>query len=327
MQQKHREREREMAKKVGDDGIALDFQVGDEAVEIINVKRSFLFDLLPCPLLVFSPTTQGSYPVLLFFHGFMLQPNSYKSLLLHISSHQYIIVAPQFSPMASQSREVKNARKIVEWLSTNNLDSVLPEKVFPDLQKVAVSGHSSGGKTAFALALGYGGSSTSNATQLEPGLKISALLGIDPVAGSSTSCLCSPNILQFIPYSFDQSIPVAVIGGGLSNQRALGMCPPGAPNGVNHAEFFNESKPPCYYFLAKDYGHLDMLDDGTASLSRWMMKSGKGSTDTMRRTVGGLFVAFLKAYLEGQADDLINIVESPNIRAPITLDPVISIEE
>lgn len=95
MQQKHGERKREMAKKVGDDGIALDFQVGDEAVEIINVKRSFLFDVLPCPLLVFSPTTQGSYPVLLFFHGFMLQPNCYKSLLLHISSHQYIIVAPQ----------------------------------------------------------------------------------------------------------------------------------------------------------------------------------------------------------------------------------------
>ncbi|OIT27023.1 PREDICTED: chlorophyllase-2, chloroplastic-like [Nicotiana attenuata] len=316
-----------MAKKVRDDGIALDFEVGDETVDIINVKRSSFSDLLPCPLLVFSPTTQGSYPVLLFFHGFMLQPNWYKSLLLHISSHRYIIVAPQFSPMVSQSQEVKNARKIVEWLSTNNLDSVLPEKVFPDLQKVAVSGHSRGGKTAFALALGYGGgSSTSNATQLEPRLKISALLGIDPVAGSSTSCLCSPNILQFIPYSFDQSIPVAVIGGGLSNQRAFGVCPPGAPNGVNHAEFFNESKPPCYYFLAKDYGHLDMLDDGTAALIRWVMKSGKGSKDSMRRTVGGLFVAFLKAYLEGQADDLINIVESPNVHAPITLDPVISVE-
>lgn len=163
----------------------------------------------------------------------------------------------------------------------------------------------------------------------QPPLKFSALLGIDPVAKRS-SCLCSPNILQYIPYSFNHSVPVAVIGTGLSNQRAYGVCPPGAPNGVNHAEFFNESKPPCYYFRAKDYGHVDMLDDTNrmTTLMGIMMKSGKKeSKDSLRRTIGGLFVAFLKAYLEGQADDLINIVESPDIRAPIKLDPVISIEE
>lgn len=305
------------AKKVAD-GASSDFEVGNEAVDSINVKRS---SSLPCPLLVFSPTTQGSYPVLLFFHGFMLQPNWYKSLLQHISSHRYIIVAPQFSPIASQSQEVKNARKIAEWTS-NNLESILPEKVRPDLLKVAVSGHSRGGKTVFALALGYGGSSSSSSTPL----KFSALLGIDPVAGSSPSCLCPPNILQYIPHCFEQSIPVAVIGAGLSNQRACGVLPPGAPNGVNHGEFFNESKPPCYYFMANNYGHADMLEDNMAALISIIMKSGKGSKDSMRRSVAGIVVAFLKAYLEGQVDDLNVIVKSPNL-APITLDPVISVKD
>ncbi|KAK4351454.1 hypothetical protein RND71_030767 [Anisodus tanguticus] len=226
-------------------------------------------------------------------------------------------------PKPGTEKSKKNNRVVIN----EQLDSILPEKVLPDLLKVAVSGHNRGGKTAFALALAY--ESGRNASQeQQPPLKFSAILGIDPVAGSSRpSCLCSPNILQFIPYSFDQSIPVAVFGTGLSNQRAYGVCPPGAPNGVNHAEFFNESKPPCYYFMAKDYGHTDMLDDRMAALMCMIMKSGKGSKDTLRRTIGGIFVAFLKAYLEGQADDLINIVESPNIRAPITLDPVISIEE
>ncbi|KAL3352598.1 hypothetical protein AABB24_020543 [Solanum stoloniferum] len=318
--------------KVRDDGIALDFEVGDEVVKIINVKSSSL----PCPLLVFSPTTEGSYPILLFFHGFGLQPDCYKSLLLHISSHQYIAVAPKFSLMTSRC-EVRKARKVAEWLSAKKLNSVLPEKVLPDLHKIAVSGHSRGGKTAFALALAYGSGSkgesitSGKATrkQKQPPLKISALLGIDPVAKGS-SCLCSSNILQFIPYSFNHSVPVAVIGTGLSNKRAYGVCPPDAPNGVNHAEFFNESKPPCYYFLAKNYGHADMLDDGNrmTTLMGMMKKSGKkGSKEDLRRTIGGLFVAFFKAYLEGQADDLINIIESPSIRCPIKLDPVISIEE
>jgi len=68
------------------------FEIGNETINTINVKSS---SSLPCSLLVFSPTTKGSYPVLLFFHGFMLQPSWYKSLLQHISSHRYIIVAPQ----------------------------------------------------------------------------------------------------------------------------------------------------------------------------------------------------------------------------------------
>lgn len=102
----------------------------------------------------------------------------------------------------------------------------------------------------------------------------------------------------------------------------------GAPNGVNHAEFFNESKPPVYYFLAKDYGHVDMLEaEGImAKILQFTLKSGKGSKESMIKAVGGIVVAFLKAYLEGQVDDLNAIVKFPGL-APITLDPVISVKD
>ncbi|XP_059302684.1 chlorophyllase-2-like [Lycium ferocissimum] len=296
------------------------FEEGDVAVKITKVKKGSLSDSVspsPSPLLVVSPIIPGKYPVLLFFHGFILKPSWYKSLLQHISSHRCIVVAPQFSSLISQSKEVKKAAKVTEWLS-KRLNSILPEKVKPDLLKIAVSGHSRGGKTAFSLALGYGNLSSSTPTPL----KFQALLGIDPVAGSSPSSQSAPKILQYIPRSFDQSVPVAVIGTGLSNQRAHYIFPPFAPNGVNHSEFFNECKPPCYYFLAKDYGHTDILDDKIAAIASLISKSGKGSKDLMRKAVGGIVVAFLEAKLGGQVDFLNDIVKAPSL-APITLDPVI----
>ncbi|KAL0418520.1 UNVERIFIED_CONTAM: Chlorophyllase-2, chloroplastic [Sesamum radiatum] len=84
------------------------------------------------------------------------------------------------------------------------------------------------------------------------------------------------------------SIPVAVIGTGYGNQSRGFLRPPCAPDGVNHVEFFKESKPPASYFLAKDYGHCDMLDECE--------------------------------------DDLNAIVNHP-ATAPITLDPVIYVKE
>ncbi|XP_070035749.1 chlorophyllase-1-like [Nicotiana tomentosiformis] len=155
-------------------------------------------------------------------------------------------------------------------------------------------------------------------------LRIQATLTAHFCAGFSPSNRSAPKILQYIPRNFDQTIPVAVIGAGLSNQRVC-IFPPFAPNGVNHSEFFNECKPPCCYFLAKNYGHTDMLDDEIAAIASLISKSGKGPKDLMRKAVGGIVVAFLEAKLGGKVDNLNPIVQEPSL-APITLDPVISVK-
>lgn len=217
----------------------------------------------------------------------------------------------------SNSKEVKIASEVARWISSS-LSLVLSDKVKPDLDKIAVSGHSRGGKTAFALQAikGYNDSSI-------PTFK--ALIGVDPSAGIAVQLLCEPKILKYIPRSFDISIPVALIGAGLSNQ-SMCLIPPFAPNGCNHSEFFNESKPPSSYFLAKDYGHCDMLDDWAAVLTSLISKSGKAPKDLMRRGVGGIVVAFLQAYL-GDDDDHLNAIVDGTTTAPITLDPIIYLKE
>ncbi|KAI3461088.1 hypothetical protein Pfo_017751 [Paulownia fortunei] len=290
------------------------FETGKYEVTTITVKTSHS-SRPPGELFIVAPVTKGTYPVLLFCHGFMLANTWYTNLLQHIASHGYIVVAPKFYGLICISipEEVRKAAQVTEWLSTG-LPLVLPEKVNRDIENLALSGHSRGGKTAFALALG------------KTDKKSHKNKASESVAGTAPSNRPPPKILEYIPRCFDMSIPVLVIGSGYGN-KPLGLLPPFAPDGVNHSEFFNESKPPACYFLAKDYGHCDMLDDRIANCMSYICKSGTGSKELMRKSVGGIVVAFLKSYLGGEeVEDLNAIVNDPSI-APITLDPVIYVKE
>ncbi|KAL2557187.1 Chlorophyllase-1 [Forsythia ovata] len=292
------------------------FDQGSVKVKQCTIKTSHPSSP-PTELFIVAPVVENTYPVLLFCHGFCIDHTLYSQLLEHISSHGYIVVAPQLYRFMFDSvkDEIERAAKVSDWLSMG-LPQVLKVNVKPDLSKLALCGHSRGGKAAFALALGHAPTS----------VKFSAILGIDPVDGSSPSSRLEPNILTFVPRSFNLEIPVGIIGTGLGNKSKNIIIPPSSPDGVNHAEFFNESKPPCCYFLAKDYGHCDMLDESKFNLASWVCKSGEGSKEDMRRGVGGIVVAFLNAYLGDESGDLKEILDKPST-APILLDPVVFVKE
>ncbi|KAG2385166.1 Chlorophyllase-1 protein [Vigna angularis] len=260
----------------------------------------------PKPLLIFTPTVPGAYTVIVFYHGFCIPPSYYCDLLSHIVSHGFIVVAPQLV-----------AGKVVDWL-VKGLQPLLPENVEAKLEKVVLSGHSKGGQTAFSVALGY----------VKTMLKFSALIGIDPVGGLSQckASKTSPKILTGVPRSLNLKVPVAVIGTGLGPEKANVLFPPCAPKGENHVDYFNECKPPCANFVAADYGHMDMLDDETPGiigtvLSKCLCKNGKGPKKCMRKTVGGLVVAFLRAQLDEHFQDFEAILHNPGL-APARLNDV-----
>ena len=153
------------------------------------------------------------------------------------------------------------------------------------------------------------------------------------MAGPSRCKICQtyPHILTGVPHSFNLAIPVAVIGTGLGPEPNSCTPMPCAPDGVNHEEFFKECKPPCAHFVAKEYGHMDMLDDDIPGivggmLSKRMCKNGEGPREYMRRTVGGLVVALLRAHLKGQWEDLDATLADPGI-APCKLEKVEYVRE
>ncbi|XP_010477190.1 PREDICTED: chlorophyllase-1-like [Camelina sativa] len=277
----------------------------------------------PKPVIIISPTVAGTYPVVLFFHGFYLHNYFYSDLLNHVSSHGYILVAPQLCKLMPPGGqvEVDDAGSVINW-TTENLKAHLPSSVNAHGEYTALVGHSRGGKTAFAVALGH-------AATLDPSFKFSALIGIDPVAGSNKFMRTDPHILTYEPDSFELDIPVVVVGTGLGPERKNVM-PPCAPTDLNHEEFYRECKATKSHFVAADFGHMDMLDDDLPGfvgfMAGCMCKNGKGKKSEMRKFVGGIVVAFLKYSLWGEKAEIRRIVKDPLV-SPVRLDPSPELEE
>ncbi|XP_010669257.2 chlorophyllase type 0 [Beta vulgaris subsp. vulgaris] len=274
----------------------------------------------PEPLLIVSPKEAGSYPILFFIHGTLISNQDYSHLFKHVASHGFIVVAPLlFPPLVifppSQADEIEMAASMINWLPSK-LHEVLRDhvnaKVSADLQKVAISGHSRGGKSAFALALGM------SKTKLN--FNISALIGVDPVAGPDNHSQTEPHVLTYIDNSFDLSIPCTVIGTGLGSKRNR-LIPPCAPSNVSHQQFFNELKQGSHFVIEK-YGHMQMLNDfltdPVAVSMSVMCTSGFGPKTTMRRTLGGIMVAFLDAYFRDEKQQFFTLMANPSL-APTKL--------
>ncbi|XP_027773178.1 chlorophyllase-2, chloroplastic-like isoform X1 [Solanum pennellii] len=218
---------------------------------------------------------------------------------------------------ADATEDIKSTAEVTNWLS-EGLQHHLPPDVEPNLKKLGLAGHSRGGKAAFSLALG-------RLATISTDLKFSALIGVDPVDGMEKGKQTPPSVLTYVPRSFiNLDMPVMVIGSGLGEVKKNPLFPACAPKGVNHRDFYNECCKPACYFVAKDYGHNDMLDDETEGIrgkaTYCLCKKGK-SREPMRRFVGGVLVAFLEAYLEGNSSHLIAI-RYGHVALPVELQDI-----
>ncbi|KAK7243124.1 hypothetical protein RIF29_37910 [Crotalaria pallida] len=290
------------------------FDTGNYNTELQWIESGSYTVPPPKPLLIANPLEAGAFPLLLFLHGYLLYNSFYSQLMQHIASHGFIVIAPQLYTVAGPdiSDELKSTAAITNWLS-KGLSKLLPLNVRPDFSKLALAGHSRGGKTAFALAL--------RKLNITTNLKFSALIGVDPVDGMDKGKQTPPPVLTYVPHSFDFDMAAMIIGSGLGEVKRNLLFPPCAPKGVNHEDFYNECQKPAWYFVAKDFGHFDMLNDCTKGIrglaTQCICKNGE-SRKLMRGFVGGVMVAFLKAYLLGDDSDLLAIRDRHEI-APVEL--------
>jgi len=122
------------------------------------------------------PTVEGKIPVVQFQHGFDVRNACYSRLISHVASYGFIVIAPQmgFTLSYNATHEIRDAIHVLKWIQANiecTFSSVVP-KTKPDLSKLALVGHSRGGKVVFSMGIELNGT-----------IPISTIIGLDPVDG------------------------------------------------------------------------------------------------------------------------------------------------
>lgn len=252
----------------------------------------------PVPLLIYAPASPGAYPTVVFQHGFMARNDDYDTILQHLASHGFVVVAPQMyepglgalmgNPTAQQEADL--ALQVVDWLP-GHLD--LGAGVTARTDRIGLAGHSRGGKVAWIML------KTSAA-------RFQAIAGVDPVDGTGGPL---GNQTRVVQGTFPFVTPSLVIGTGLG-----GSC---APAGDNHVQFYAASQPPAWHVVVPNQGHGDMLDDNAAAAAASVCRSGT-NRDDMRRLTAGLLTSLFRAKLQGDDAALDYLVDRNT--APIAID-------
>jgi chlorophyllase len=263
-------------------GVEDPYGAGDLSVSVIDVAAAQAG--APVAMQIYEPEQSGSYAVVVFQHGFQMKNGYYSTILEHVSSHGFIVVAPQMSGGSllgspSTQEEADEAKALYDWLEVELAGQI---STSPSLDHVGLVGHSRGAKVVWSV-------------MSDDPSYADALVGIDPVDGTGGPFGGEDRVIDG-PFGF--SPPVFVLGTGLGPQASFGQAC--APSGDNHEQFYSASQTPAWHVVATQHGHLDMLDDQTPGCGAacGLCPSGDDKP-TMRTLTAGTLVAFLRASLQG----------------------------
>lgn len=240
----------------------------------------------PRHLTVYAPVSwPTSCPILVFFHGFAAATDWYDSVLQHLASLGFVVVAPQMYPPESPLRspppflEGLRGAVLVKWLQKNINRHVAG---MADTGMIGLAGHSRGGQAAWRVAL------------LMPD-EIGAVAGLDPV-----DALEEFGQRPIMTGRLDIPMPSLVIGTGLGpvmpdNGTLTSAC---APAEIGHEVFFECVPSPAWHAVAIDYGHTDMIDEDEFSPgSLASLCPGGNNRELMRAYCAGALAAFFRGTL------------------------------
>ena len=216
------------------------------AVQELLVKAG---DGLALETLVISPTKESTAPlgVLVMTHGFLLSQTFYRDVLAQVANQGFVVLAPQaYAPgglpfgKPTTDVEAQKVAKAIEWFETH-LSTLINRPV--DFEKIGLVSHSRGSKVAWTILR----------DQLT---RVKAVAAIDPVDGTQDGSA------RVTGGTFQLDLPAFIIGTGLGGVNgSFGQAC--APSDMSYNSFWKSAQVAnSWLYVAKDYGHMDFLDDG-----------------------------------------------------------------
>jgi chlorophyllase len=266
-------------------------------------SSSVTLDNKEVPLTIFTPNVAGSLPLVIFTHGFQLAASQYKSYGEHLASWGYLVVMPDFPGGligGPNHRQLKGMLiGVIDWVIDNATATGGPLAGKADVTRIALAGHSMGGKLSLLVA-----SEDSRPV---------AVFGVDPVdAGGGPLGGSEEDFPSVTPALMPQiTIPMVLLGETVNATGGLGgAC---APAEDNFHQYYLHAESKALEIEVIGANHMSFLDDPACGFTCSACPEGsddKAMTRMLtRRYMTAFFHVFLwsqdsyRSYLSGDAMD------------------------
>ncbi len=219
---------------------------------------------------VFLPSSAGPHALVVVSNGFQLKKEQYASYARHLATWGFVVVTTDYGnagfPFPDHNKLAADVPAVITW-------ALAQASLAVDPQKIAVTGHSLGGKISVFAA------------SLDP--RIKAVVAWDPVDSKDPSV--APEKMASL------TAAIAVVGettngsGGTSNM-------PCAPSGENFLQFYAAAPAPALAMTINDADHMDWVDDPSCFVCGFCT-AGTAPNERARAASRRLDVAWLRRQL------------------------------
>lgn len=225
-------------------------------------------------------------PLVVVVPGLQMLINNYTATAEYIASHGFVVLIADPSDQLFALDHVAmrdDVSEVITWALDS--DGVLASRI--DASKIAVMGHSQGGKVAAMVAASDS--------------RVTALLGLDLVNGGNPLTGFSEALPDIVPDAVDGlAIPVGYLGETTNATALVGQ--PCAPAAYNYTTFYDATTTSSWVaeWTFEGADHFDFSDScGLLCLS---CTPGSADSAEVLAKVRTVSVAFLRRHLLGEAD-------------------------
>lgn len=241
---------------------------------------------------IYLPDAAGAFPVVVFLHGFQLDTDLYESYGRHLASWGYAVVMPQMPGAlvgGPNHTELKQYLILVlDWLVESAAQGDGPLLGRADPARVALAGHSLGGKIALLAA-------TEDPRPL-------AVFGIDPVDAAGGPLPGSEEDYPSVTPELMARVaaPVGLVG-ETTNATCEGfMCQACAPQDDNFHQYYLHAESPAIEIEVLGANHMSFLDNPDCGFACAVCPAGTDAPATTRLLTRRYLTAFLNTFVANE---------------------------